>query len=150
MRWLALDVGRVRVGVALSDSDAVLVTPLAAVPFAGPEALAKRVADLVETWEVEGVVVGWPRTRAGSGRGEQRVAEVVAVMRGLLGVPVEMEDESGTTKAAAELLREAGVSQRRRRGIQDSVAAKLILESFLARVRRSCTAGVDVDHRGDE
>lgn len=137
-------------GVALSDSDGAVVTSLPAVPYAGPELLAKRVADLVETWEVEGVVVGWPRTRAGSSRGEQRVAEVVAVMRRLLGVPVETEDESGTTKAAAGLLREAGVSERRRRGIQDSVAAKLILESFLARARRSCTAGVDVDHRGDE
>ena len=66
-RWLGIDVGSVRVGVALSDPSGVLATPLATVP-AGPAGGAdlRRIAELVAEHEAVGVVVGLPRTLAGT------------------------------------------------------------------------------------
>jgi putative Holliday junction resolvase len=136
MRWIALDVGRARVGVAVSDGEERVVAPLPPLAFHGPEALAAAVGVLVRDREAGGVVVGVPVTRGGEGRGELRVAAVVAALRAALDVPVETVDERGTTAAAQSLLREAGVPSRRWDSVIDGIAARLILETFLSgRVR---------------
>jgi putative Holliday junction resolvase len=132
MRWLALDVGSRRVGVAVCDAQETVATALEAFAFAGPEGVAERVTALVRTWEADGVVVGVPHTRAGKGPGERRTSAVVAVLRTRLAVPVEITDEWGTTAGAKGLLAEAAVPRRRWQGLVDSLAARLILEGFLA------------------
>lgn len=149
VRWLALDIGRARVGVALSGAEGAVVTPLPPIPFTGEAALARSVAELVDRWGAAGVVVGVPRTCSGSGRGEQRVAGVMAALRRTLAVPVATEDERGTTAAAEALLREGGAPARKRAAVRDSIAAQLILESFLARMSTCCTESRDVDHEDD-
>jgi putative Holliday junction resolvase len=132
MRWLALDVGSRRVGVAVCDAREQVATALAPFAFTGPEGMAEEVARLVGEWEVGGVVVGVPHTRSGQAPGERRVSTVAAALRVRLAVAVELADESGTTAAARSLLAEAGVPPRRRRALVDSLAARLLLESFLA------------------
>ncbi len=131
MRWLALDLGKRRVGAALCDSEEAVITTLPPFPF---ETLWESVTAIVTEYGVEGIVVGVPVTRRGEGRGEARAEQVVVRLAGL-GVPVEREDERGTTAAAEVLLREAGVPRRRWPGRVDSLAARLILESFLDRRR---------------
>jgi putative Holliday junction resolvase len=123
MRWLALDVGSRRVGVAICDAGERVATALAAFPFTGPEGVAEMVARLVGEWEAGGVVVGVPHTRSGHTPGE---------LRARLAIAVELADESGTTAAAEGLLAEAGVPPKRRRTLIDSLAARLLLEGFLA------------------
>ena len=119
-------------GVAVCDAQEQVATALEAIAFAGPERVAEQVASLVRTWEAEGVVVGVPRTRSGQGPGERRVRSVVGALRTRLQVAVEVADEWGTTAAAEELLAEAKVPRRRWRELVDSLAARIILESFLA------------------
>jgi putative Holliday junction resolvase len=136
MRWLALDVGSRRVGVAICDADERVATALRPLPFAGAAALSAAVAKLAVELEIGGVVVGVPVTRHGLGRGEARVAAVVEAMRVVLSVPVATVDESGTTQEAEHLLAEAGVPRRRWTDLVDGLAAKLILETHLATCRR--------------
>jgi putative Holliday junction resolvase len=132
MRWLALDVGSKRVGVAVCDADERVATALRPLPYAGAAALAAAVARLVGELEAGGVVVGVPVTRLGQGRGEARVAAVVAALESVLAVGVVTVDERGTTKEAEQLLAEAGVPRRRWDDLVDGLAAKLILEMHLA------------------
>lgn len=132
MRWLALDIGSRRIGVAVCDSEERVATALDPFAFTGSEGVAERVAALVRTRDAKGIVVGVPQTRGGGGPGERRVSAVVEVLRARLTVPVELIDERGTTAAAEALLLEAGVPRRRWRDLVDSLAARLILESFLA------------------
>jgi len=150
VRWLGLDVGRVRVGAAVGDSSCSAATALPPIPFKGADLLARTIADLVDTWAAEGVVVGVPKTRSGCGKGERRVAAVVAALRQALTVPVATEDETGTTAAAEIRMREGGVPVRRRDSLRDSVAAQLILESFLAGMYGQCREDRGVDQDGDE
>ena len=137
MRWLALDVGTRRVGVAVCDAGETVTTPLAALAFGSAEQLAARVAALAGEREIGGIVVGLPVTLAAASRGEQRVRAVVAALARLVAVPVVTVDERGTTAVAEERLREAGVPARRLRSVVDSVAAQVILDDFLARRKRS-------------
>jgi len=139
MRWLALDVGSRRVGVAVCDDAESVATPLAALVYSRPEALAAAAAELVRTWDAGGVVVGVPVTRSGAGRGEARVAGVVAALALRVAVPVETVDERGTTAAAQALLSEAGVPRRRWPELVDSLAARLILDAHLANRRRAAS-----------
>lgn len=137
MRWLALDIGSRRVGVAVCDVDERFASPLRAIPYTGPDRLAEAVAEVARMWAAEGVVVGVPRTSAGNSRGEVRVSSVVAALQRHLEVPVETVDESGTTAAAETLLTEAGTPRRRWQELVDSLAARLILEAHLASRRSS-------------
>lgn len=132
MRWLSLDVGARRVGVAVGSTPEGTGTALAPFEFTGPEGVAERVEALVRAWEAEGVVVGIPYTRRGKGRGERRASAVVDALRARLEVPVHVADERGTTAAAERLLGEAGVPRRRWRDLVDGIAARLVLEDFLA------------------
>ncbi len=130
MRWLALDVGARRVGVAVGSAPDGPATALPPFAFTGPEGVAVRVVDLVGEWDAGGVVVGVPYTREGQGRGQRRAAYVVEALRARLSIQVRTADESGTTAAAERLLAEAGVPRRRWHDLVDGVAARLILERF--------------------
>lgn len=113
MRVLALDYGRARTGVAVSDSTGTLARPAGVVERAGTRDGLERLRALVEEHEAELVVVGMPLTLRGE-RGEQarETERFVAALRRLLPVPVEVYDERFTSlladgddaKAAAHLL----------------------------------------------
>ncbi|MFI5167821.1 MAG: Holliday junction resolvase RuvX [Thermoanaerobaculales bacterium] len=148
MRWLALDLGSRRVGVAMCDADEKVVTALRPLAYAGPERLAENVERLVHEWGAGGLVVGVPCTRTGQSRGERRAAAVVAACQGVVTVPIELEDERGTSAAAAALLAEAGVPRRRWAALVDSVSARIILESHLATAARKRRGGIDLPPSG--
>ena len=133
-RRLGVDVGSVRVGVALSDPDGVLATPLVTVPRDGGSAAA--VAALVAEHGVVGVVVGLPRTLAGhEGPAAEAARAFAAELERVLDVPLELSDERLTTVVATRQLRESGRKGRRQRAVVDQVAAVGILQGWLDRHR---------------
>ena len=132
MRYLALDVGDVRIGVAASDETATLATGLPTLRRVGPRKDVKAVAALVRGHEAGEVVVGLPRSLDGSeGPQARKVLAFMDDLRGALPVPVVSWDERFTTAMATQALREAGASRRARREAVDQVAAVLILQSYL-------------------
>jgi putative Holliday junction resolvase len=132
MRYLALDVGDVRIGVAASDETATLATGLPTLRRVGPRKDVKAVAALVRGHEAGEVVVGLPRSLDGSeGPQARKVLAFMDDLRGALPVPVVPWDERFTTAMATQALREAGASRRDRRAAVDQVAAVLILQSYL-------------------
>lgn len=132
VRWLCLDVGSERVGMAMSDPCEVAVTRLPALAFRGPAALAVQVVELCRDRGVEAVVVGVPRTASGAGRGGARIGAVLEVLRARLQVPVVEEDEAGSTREAERRLAAEGVPRGRWPRLVDGVAAEVILQRHLA------------------
>lgn len=133
-RRLGVDVGTVRIGVAVSDPDAVLATPVETVmrdKRGGKH--VRRLAALVDEYQVVEVVVGLPRTladRAGSSaRDAIEVADLLA--HRVTPVPVRLVDERFTTLTAQRALREAGVRGRGQRSVIDQAAAVGILQNWL-------------------
>lgn len=133
MRTLGLDLGSRRIGVAVSDGDEVLATPYETVERSGSEAADhRRIADLIQETEAGRVVVGLPLSMDGTvGPAAAGVLAEVGRLADLLDVPVETYDERLTTVTADRVLREQGVSGRRRRRIVDQVAAAVILQAWL-------------------
>jgi putative Holliday junction resolvase len=132
-RRIGIDVGSVRVGVALSDPDGLIATPLQTVPrdVDGGTDVA-TIAALVAEHEAVGVVVGLPRTLAGrEGPAAEAARVFVAVLEPALAVPVELSDERLTTVVATRQLRESGRKGRKQRAVVDQVAAVGILQGWL-------------------
>jgi putative Holliday junction resolvase len=132
-RRLGIDVGAVRVGVAVCDPDGVLATPLVTVPrdVDGGSDL-RTIAGLVAEHEAVGVVVGLPRTLAGRDGPAAETARAFAdALTGVLAVPVELSDERLTTVVATRQLRERGVKGRKQRAVVDQAAAVAILQGWL-------------------
>src|SRR5262245_43096309 len=132
---LALDFGRARIGVAISDELRFLAHPLETIP-ANDQALS-RVADIVRERKIDRVVTGVPRRMDGQiGTAAIEVLRFVERLRAILPCPVVTWDERLTTVAAHRALREAGKTTRQTRGYVDQVAAQMILQGYLdSRVR---------------
>lgn len=143
-RRLGVDVGQVRVGVAVSDPDGILATPLVTLArdgYAADEAVPADISELARLVEQHGiveVVVGLPVTLAG-GHGPaainakayaDQLAQVIAP------VPVRLTDERMSTVVASRRLSERGVRGRRQRAVVDQAAAVEILQSWLEAQRR--------------
>jgi putative Holliday junction resolvase len=132
-RYLGIDVGAVRVGVAVCDPGGVLATPLVTVPrdIDGGSDL-RAIAGLVGEHEAVGVVVGLPRTLAGrEGPAAEAARAFADALAGVLDVPVELTDERLTTVVATQQLRERGVKGRKQRAVVDQAAAVAILQGWL-------------------
>jgi putative pre-16S rRNA nuclease len=139
-------VGSVRIGVACSDPDAVLATPVETVRRDRTGKHLRRLAALVTEYEAVEVVVGLPRTladRTGPSALDaiemaDALAEVLA--RRVPPTPVRLADERLTTVAAQRSLRAAGVRAKEQRAVIDQAAAVAILQSWLDQ-RRAAVAG---------
>ena len=132
MRVLALDVGDKRVGVAISDPTQMLARSLKVIQRSSPENDCDTVAQLVEEYEVERVVVGYPRSLDGTvGEQAEKVERYAAGLAKALDVPVVLWDERFSTVSAERLMREVGLRGKKKRERIDAVAAAVILQDYL-------------------
>jgi putative Holliday junction resolvase len=124
VKVLALDYGRARTGVAVSDPTGTIARPVGVVERAGTETGLAELVDLIRKHEVECVVVGLPLTLRGE-RGEQaREAEAfIKTLAGATGVPVVPFDERFTTDLAEQMA--AATAD------EDARAAAHLLSSYL-------------------
>ncbi|MEQ3549808.1 Holliday junction resolvase RuvX [Pseudonocardia nematodicida] len=136
-RRLGIDVGAVRVGVAMCDPDGILATPVETVARdleGGAD--VRRIAELVAEHDVVGVVLGLPRNLRGQDGPAAEAARVFAdALRAGLDVPVELTDERMTTVVAARQLSGRGVKGRKQRAVVDQAAAVQILQGWLDTTR---------------
>ena len=140
-RRLGIDVGTVRIGVAVSDPDGILATPVETVRRERGDRHLRRLTDLAGELEVVEVVVGLPRTladRAGSSA-EEAIEFATALAARIAPVPVRLADERLTTVSASRSLREAGVRARQQRAMIDQAAAVAILQGWLDQRRNAAT-----------
>ena len=143
-RRLGVDVGKVRVGVAVSDPDGILATPLVTVARdmgAAPGAVPGDIAELVRLvgeHEAVQIVVGLPvRLNGDEGAAAIDIRAYAGRLAEAVGeVPVVLADERMSTVVATRRLAERGVRGKRQRAVVDQAAAVEILQSWLDAQRR--------------
>ena len=135
-RILGLDVGEKRIGAALSDPEGILATPLMVIDRERVESDSKALLDLVRQYSVARIVVGLPYSLDGSvGRQAEKVKDFIDWLSQHSEIPVETWDERFSTVAAEHLMVEAGMKRKKRKERVDAMAAALILQSYLDRMR---------------
>jgi len=132
MRILAVDLGRSRTGLAISDPMEVLSSPIGTVTEYHVDRLADRVAETAKEREAETIVVGLPKNMDGSsGDSVSRANQFAEMLRERVDIPVVTWDERLTTMEAGRYLSQTGVYGEKRKKMVDTVAATVILDSYL-------------------
>lgn len=132
MRYLGIDVGRARIGVALADEVLRTARPLRVVERRGDVPDLAVLADVAAEFEVTQAVVGLPLNMDGTeGPSADFARRFAAKLGDALNVPVVLHDERLSTFEAEARLRERGLSSKQLRPLVDAEAAAVILQSWL-------------------
>ncbi len=136
MRVLALDFGEKRIGVAVSDPLGITAQGVTVIARKDAEADIKEIKRIIEEYKAESIVVGMPINMDGTkGRSADKVNEFVETLKAHLSIPISTYDERLSTKESEKFLISSDVSRKNRKKIIDKVAAQLILESYLERLK---------------
>ncbi len=131
-RLLAIDPGKVRLGLAISDSERRIASPLTTYTRRNPALDAQFFKKIVADEDVAAIVIGLPMHEDG-GEGEQaKLARVFgAWLHEATGLPCVFHDERFTTFEAESALLGAGLTKKKRKARRDRVAAQMILQAYL-------------------
>jgi putative Holliday junction resolvase len=132
VRYLGLDVGRAKIGLALADDVLRTAHALRTLRRGGDAGVLAAIREVAGEYEVERAVVGLPLNMDGSEGPSARMARGFAAKLGeALGLPVDLFDERLSTFEAEGRLRERGLDGRARRAAVDAEAAAVILQGWL-------------------
>ncbi|WP_082715616.1 Holliday junction resolvase RuvX [Atopobium deltae] len=132
MRVMALDIGEVRVGIAISDASMRIASPVKVLPAAEVRSCARSFRRVLEDFEPGLLVCGLPKTLSGEdGPQAARVRECAQNIAATCGLPLVFSDERLSSVEAKRVLREQGFSDKTMRGKVDMIAAGLFLQAWL-------------------
>ena len=131
-RRIAFDYGDVRIGVAISDPDSILASPLTTLSSGDPK-LFVQISELMTEHEPIAIFVGEPLNLSGeSSASAQKAATFAEKLRTEFNLPVTSIDERLSTVSATNAMRQSGVNAKDARSKIDMAAAVAILEQGLA------------------
>lgn len=132
MKILAVDYGDARTGIAVCDRSEFLASPIGTIKEYNAEKLAVKVAEIAKENGVGEIIVGLPINMNGTyGPRAEKCKEFGDLLGTKVDCPVIMWDERSTTVTAHNILNETNVRGKARKAVVDTVAATIILESYL-------------------
>ena len=130
MRYLAIDYGTKRTGLAICDAAETIASPLAVLH--GQKELLNKISEIVKTENVNAIVLGLPLNMSGTESSQTKLAlKFAEQLKSRLSVPVHLQDERLSSFGAEEKLAPADFTSGKRKKRIDAVAAAEILEAFL-------------------
>ena len=138
-RILGLDIGDVRIGVAISDELEITAQGLQTFKRKYLEKDIEGIKDIIESSEINTVIIGLPKMLDGTiGVQAQKVIDFTNILKSKINVPFIFWDERLTTSEVSKMLINANVRRSKRREVADILSAQLILQGYLDRKRAKC------------
>ncbi len=142
MRYLAIDYGTKRTGLAICDVDETIASPLTVIH--GQKGLLEKIAKLVEAEDVGAIVLGLPLNMDDSqGLQAKLVLKFAEKLRKSLSILIHLQDERLSSFSAEEKLSSAGIKKTAKKDRLDAIAAAEILEAFLEQKHNTGESGTD-------
>lgn len=138
-RYLSVDLGTRRIGLAVGDSAGSVVSPLDVLDARPtPEGNARVILKAAEEYDATGIVIGLPLNMDGTEGPQARLSKelATAIRKLAAGVKVHLHDERLTSFAADQRLVERDLTRKKKKARQDALAAAILLQSFLDETRR--------------
>ena len=132
-RYLGVDYGKKRIGLAISDIMGIFAQPFDVIESKGLKNNIDNILKIVKEKEISCVVVGKPvNMNASEGEMTEFVTEFIEELKKVTDIKIELIDERLTTAQAERvLIEEANISREKRKGIKDKLAATFILQTYL-------------------
>ncbi|MCH8826894.1 MAG: Holliday junction resolvase RuvX [Chloroflexi bacterium] len=132
MRLLALDVGDRRIGVAMSDPDGILASPLTTIERQAKDSSLEQILRIAEENDVAEIIVGIPYLMSGRVGPQARITmDYVDKLAQRTDLPIQRVDERLSSVQAERMLRQSGVRPSENKGKIDAAAAAILLQSYL-------------------
>lgn len=129
---MSVDLGKARTGLALCDKTEFLASPYKVIFEKSPNKLPEKVVQAAMEAKAELIVVGLPKNMDGTeGESAQNARAFAQKLKELTGLPVDMQDERGTTITAHGYLNDTNTRGKKRKAVVDEVAATIILQDYL-------------------
>ncbi len=137
MKYLGLDLGSRTLGIATSDATGLIASTYKTIRHNEEyDRLLEEVKQLIEELKIDEVVLGFPKNMNNTiGPKGELSLEFKEKLEKLVTVPIHLQDERLTTKSATDMLIMGNVSRKDRKKVVDSVAATIILQTYLDRKR---------------
>ena len=138
MKYLGLDLGSRTLGIAVSDGTGLIASSYKTIRHNEEyERLLQEVKKIVDELEIKAVVLGFPKNMNNTigPKGELSLSFKEKLEK-IIDIPIYLQDERLTTKSATDMLIMGNVSRKDRKKVVDSVAATIILQTFLDRRER--------------
>ena len=135
MRYLGLDLGSKTLGVSVSDKNGIIASSLETIHHNEDYSLlVLKVKELVESLEIDKIVLGFPKMMNNDiGEKGKLSLKFKEELEKNINIEVYLQDERLTTKSAEDILIKGNMSRKKRKKVIDSVAATIILQSYLER-----------------
>ncbi len=133
-KWMGIDFGMRRIGVAVSDTMGVLARRYETIRWNGKdwEWALNRLADIIREESISGIVIGLPRRTDGIIGDSENLTRVFSCqLAEKTGIQPDLRDERYTTVLASRIMTETGIKKDRKRDIVDQIAAEIILQDYL-------------------
>jgi putative Holliday junction resolvase len=131
-RLLGVDYGTVRIGLAITDADRIIASPLEIRERQGAERDATFFRSLIDREQIGGLIVGLPlHTTGREGIKAAEAREFGKWLAEVTGLPVIFADERFSTAFAESALWQAGLTHKKRKARRDAVAAQVMLQAFI-------------------
>ena len=129
---MSVDLGKARTGLAVCDKTEFLASPYKVIFEKSPNKLHEKVVQAAMEAKAELIVVGLPKNMDGTeGESAQNARAFAEQLKELTGLPVDMQDERGTTITAHGYLNDTNTRGKKRKAVVDEVAATIILQDYL-------------------
>ena len=129
---MSVDLGKARTGLAVCDKTEFLASPYKVIFEKSPNKLPEKVVQAALEAKAELIVVGLPKNMDGTeGKSAQNARAFAEQLKELTGLPVDMQDERGTTITAHGYLNDTNTRGKKRKAVVDEVAATIILQDYL-------------------
>lgn len=132
-RFLAIDYGKVRVGIAISDPTGLLARGLETIQRQGQDSLViERIQELIDEYSISRIILGMPyRSDGKPGDKELEVKRFSKELQAKTGLRPIYQDERYSTVQAHEIMRKSKIKEKNRRDVVDQIAAEIILQDYL-------------------
>jgi putative holliday junction resolvase len=132
MRNLGLDVGDRRIGVAMSDPEGILASPVCTLVRNDEQKTLAQISEMIKNNDVGKIIIGMPYSLKGyMNEQTEKVITFTENLKKLVTIPIEYQDERFSTVTAEQMMIQAGKKSRKRKQTRDSAAAALILQEYL-------------------
>jgi putative Holliday junction resolvase len=132
MRILGLDVGKKRIGVAVSDELGITAQGIGVIVRSSTKRDIQAISEIARKYRVDKIVIGLPVNMNGTlGPQGEEIKEFGEKLRNYLNIEVQYWDERLSTVAAERVLIDADISRKKRKNVIDKLSAVVILQNFL-------------------